>query len=250
VALTARSVSPVGAVVACAFVPRVAAAAPPTVTSVRDRPHTVAVLEAGIIALPTAPISPAFQGGNTPFGPVGKGDATVLTGVHLLYRATRDWAIGATGMFAPRPTSDPYNATGNVTRTHTRSYWFLGGEARYYPFRLRWLEGWIGAEAGGVVIADRFTTNAPPVPSFLGTTTVTVSTEGFALGLQAGADYLITDQWVVGLAARADEWLLPSRGQKPFSQLSACDAVGDCPTISGSVAAFEFGLTVAYQLAL
>jgi hypothetical protein len=216
-----------------------------------DRPHTVAVIEAGIIALPTAPISAAFQGGATPFGRVGKGDATVLTGLHLLYRTNREWAIGATAMFAPRPTSDPYTGSaGNVTRTHTRSYLVLGGEARYYPLRLRWLEGWIGAEAGGVVIADRFTTNAPPVPSFLGTTTVTVSTEGFALGLQAGADYLFADQWVLGLAARADSWLLPTSGQKPFSQISSCDAVGDCPTVSGGVLAFEFGITLGYKLPL
>jgi hypothetical protein len=212
----------------------------------------VAVVEAGIIALPTAPISAAFQGGSTPFGRVGKGDATILTGLHLLYRANRDWAVGATAMFAPRPTSDPNytDKASGLTRAHSRSYLFLGGEGRYYPFRLTWLEAWIGVEAGGIVIADRFTTNAPAVPSFLGTTTVTVSTEGFALGLQGGADYLITDAIVLGLALRADRWLLPSAGEKPFSQVSSCDAVGDCPTISGSVFAFEFGLTLAYRLAL
>jgi hypothetical protein len=235
----------------CAPATAAADGVPPSPPSPLDRPHTVAVVEAGIIALPTAPISAAFQGGNTPFGRVGKGDATILTGLHLLFRASRDWAVGATAMFAPRPTSDPnFTTASGLTRTHSRSYLFLGGEGRYYPFRLRWLEGWIGAEAGGVVIADRFTTNAPPVPSFLGTTTVTVSTEGFALGLQGGADYLITEQIVLGLALRADRWLLPSPGQKPFSQQSACDAVGDCPTVSGSVFAFEFGITLAYQLAL
>jgi hypothetical protein len=216
-----------------------------------DRPHTVAMLEAGIIALPDAPISPAFQGGKTPFGPVGNGDATVLASLHLLYRATREWSFGATGVFAPNPTSDPNFTVGKgLTRTHSRSYFLLGGDVRYYPFRLRWLEAWVGVTAGAVIIADRFTTNAPAVASFLGTTTVTVSTEGFAAGLQAGADYLITDQWIVGLALRADGWLLPTNNQKPFSQESSCDALGDCPTLTGRVAAFEFGLTVGYQLAL
>jgi hypothetical protein len=229
-----------------------AAAADDTSQSSLNRSHTVAVAEAGIIALPTAPISAAFQGGNTPFGPVGKGDATILTGLHLLYRVNREWAFGATAMFAPRPTSDPnYTEAGSgLTRTHSRDYLFLGGEARYYPFRLRWLEGWVGAETGVVVIADRFSTNAPPVPSFLGTPTVTVSTEGFAIGLQAGVDYLITEQVVLGLALRADDWLLPTSGQTLFSRVSACDPIGDCPTISGSVAAFEFGVTLGYQLPL
>jgi hypothetical protein len=215
-----------------------------------DRPHTVAILEAGIIALPDAPISAAFQGGKTPFGPVGKGDATVLASLHLLYRANREWAFGANGVFAPNPTSDPNFTVNGLTRTHSRSYFLLGGEVRYFPFSLRWLDAWIGVTAGAVIIADRFSTNAPPVASFLGTTTVTVSTEGFAAGLQAGADYLITDQWIVGLALRADQWLLPTNNQKPFSQESSCDALGDCPTLTGGVKAFEFGLTVGYQLAL
>jgi hypothetical protein len=208
------------------------------------------MLEAGIIALPDAPISAAFQGGKTPFGPVGSGDATVLASLHLLYRANREWAFGANGVFAPNPTSDPNFKVNGLTRTHSRSYFLLGGEVRYFPFHLRWLDAWVGATAGAVIIADRFTTTAPPVASFLGTTTVTVSTEGFAAGLQTGADYLITDQWIVGVALRADRWLLPTNNQKPFSQESSCDALGDCPTLTGGVMAFEFGLTVGYQLAL
>ena len=58
--------------------------------SLLDRPHTIAELELGIIALPDAAISRANQGGATPIGTFGKGDATLQTGAHLLYRATRD----------------------------------------------------------------------------------------------------------------------------------------------------------------
>jgi outer membrane protein W len=245
-----RSAAALAAALALGVAP--AAAAPegsPSSMSPRDRPHTVAVVEAGIIALPAAPISAAFQGGKTPFGPVGKGDATLLTGLHLLYRANRDWSFGAVGVFAPNPTSDTTTVNG-LRRTHSRNYLFLGGEVRYYPFRLRWLEAWVGVTAGGVIIADRFSTDAPPVPAFLGTTTVTVSTEGFGAGLQVGADYLITDQWVLGLALRADQWILPTNNQKPFTQDSSCDTLGDCPTLTGGVQAFEFGITLGYQLAL
>jgi hypothetical protein len=52
----------------------------------------------------------------------------------------------------------------------------------------------------------------------------------------------------VGLALRADQWILPA--QKPFSQESSCDAIGDCPTLTGSVQAFELGVTVGYRIAL
>jgi hypothetical protein len=219
--------------------------------SLLDRAHTVAEAEAGIITLPSAPISPTNRGGATPFfGPVGKGDATVQTGVHLLYRATREWAFGAGALFAPRPTADP-NAGGasGLMRTHSRSYLFLGGEVRYYALRSRWLEGYFGVNSGAVIIADRFSTNGvPAVPSILGVSTVTVSTEGFAIGLEAGANYLVNDSFVIGLALRADQWLLPA--EKPFSQQTSCDPIGDCPTLTGGVQAFELGLSFGYRIPL
>ncbi len=216
--------------------------------SLLDRPHTVAEFEAGIIALPGAPISAANQGGATPIGRVGNGDATLQTGIHVLYRATRDWAIGAGALFAPRPTSDPnYGGASTLPRTHSRSYLFLGGEGRYFPIHTRWFEGWVGLTAGAVVVGDRFSTDsAPAVPAILGTNTVTTSSEGFAVGLQLGADYLITDQWVLGLTIRGDGWILPN--QMVFSP--SCDPIGDCPTLSGTVAAVEFGLGVGYRIPL
>jgi hypothetical protein len=220
-----------------------------------DRPHTVAEFEVGVIALPDVPISSANRGGATFVGTVGNGDATVQTGLHLLYRATREWAFGAGALFAPNPTSDRnYVGTGRLVRTHARSYLLLGGELRYVPLRTRWIEGWLGLTAGAVVIADRFTTNGTPaVPAILGRSTVTVSSEGFAFGVQAGADYLLTDQWVLGLALRADQWLLPS--EQSFlggilGQKTHCDPIGDCPTLKDGVRAFEVGLTVGYRIAL
>jgi hypothetical protein len=223
--------------------------------SLLDRPHTVAELELGIIALPDAAISTANQGGATPIGTLGKGDATLQTGVHLLYRATREWAFGAGTTFAPRPTSDNnFGGASGLVRTHSRSYLFLGGEVRYFPVRSRWFEGWFGMTGGVVVVADRFTTNdTPRVPPIFGNSTQTVSTEGFAVGVQAGADYLVTDQWVIGLALRADQWLLPSKSSQsflPFSTASSCDPLNDCPTLSGSVRAIEIGVTVGYRIPL
>jgi hypothetical protein len=213
------------------------------------RSHTVAEAEGGILALPTAPISAANRGGSTPLGKVASGDATMMVGMHVLYRATREWAIGAGATFAPLPTSDPNAGTGGISRSHSRSYLTLGGEGRYFPLQTRWLQGWIGANVGGVIVGDRFTTNGgTAVPSLLGDPTVTVSTEGFSLGVQAGLDYIITDRLVIGLAFRGDWWLLPK--EKPFSDESSCDPIGDCPTLTGSVAAFEASLTFGYRIPL
>ncbi len=105
----------------------------------------------------------------------------------------------------------------------------------------------MGATGGTIVVADRYTTNsAPSVPSLLGTNQINVSTGGLAIGAQTGLDYLITDSLVVGLAARGDWWVLPNEN----NQASSCDAIGDCPTLHGGVAAFELGLTVGYRIAL
>jgi hypothetical protein len=224
-------------------------------SSLIDRPHTIAELELGFIALPTAPISVANRGGDVfggvgSLGGVGKGDATLQTGIHLLYRAGRDWAIGAGATFAPKPTSDTnYVSQTDLRRTHTRSYLLVGAEARYFPIRYRWVEGWVGLVAGGVVIADRFATQGPDVPTILGAREYTVRTEGFAIGVQAGGDYMITDNWVIGIHLRADRWLLPNSAADTKRD-PACSSIGDCPTLTGSVEAFEFGLTVGYRIPL
>jgi hypothetical protein len=228
----------------------------PEHSSILDRPHTVAELEVGIIALPNVPISPAYQGGQTPFGAVGNGDATLQTGLHLIYRATREWAIGAGAVFSPIPTTDKnYGGSGTppLQRSHSRSYLLLGAEARYYPLRSRWFEAWFGLTGGLVIIADRFSTDSGPmVPAILGDNTTSVGTEGFAAGVQAGGDYLITDQWALGLTLRGDQWILP--GQQSFlsflGRKTSCDPIGDCATLSGSVRAFEIGITIGYRLPL
>lgn len=245
------AVAVLGPVAALAPRPAAADEAPAPPVPLLERPHTMAELEAGIIALPSAPISAANRGGSTPLGTVGNGDATVQTGVHLLYRATPEWAVGAGTIFAPRPTTDPNYLGGGVPRTHSRSYLFLGGEGRYFPIRSKWFEAWAGLTAGVMLIADRFTNNATPdPPPIVGSKTTTVSTEGFAVGVQIGGDYLVTDQLVIGLTLRADRWILPTQPEQPFSQASSCDALGDCPTLTGSVAAFELGVSVGYRLPL
>ena len=60
--------------------------------------------------------------------------------------------------------------------------------------------------------------------------------------MQAGGSYIITDRWVAGLALRIDRWLLPNSPQ--------CSPIGDCATLTGTVAAFETGLTIGYRLPL
>lgn len=209
-----------------------------------DRPHTIAALEAGIITLPNAPISPGQRGGNTPFGTIGHGDATIDLGIHVLYRWNREFAAGFGAIFAPAPTGDSeYGGLRSLPRTHSRSYLFLGGEARYIPLHYRRIEGWVGLNVGGIVVADRFTTDSgDAVPTILGTKEVTIRTEGFAFGIETGGHYYLTENWIVGASLRAQRWILPEGAR--------CSSIGDCATLQGTVEAFELGLTIGYRVPL
>lgn len=216
----------------------------PPAARVVDRMHTVAALELGVLALPTAPISASQRGGDIPFlGTIGRGDATIQTGIHLLFRGGRSWAIGAGFLFAPRPTSDTeYGGLSGLPRTHQRSYLFVGFEARYIPLHSKYFEGWVGLQGGGIVVADRFFTEIPITVPVLGGKGVTMQSEGASVGIQIGVDWLITDRIVAGLALRANRWILPND--------PSCSAIGDCTTLQGTTEAFEAGLTFGYRIPL
>lgn len=219
-------------------------AADAALSRIIDRPHTIAEIEAGIIALPTAPISAGQSGGDTPFGTIGRGDATMQMGLHVLYRWNRHFAAGAGLLFAPFPTSDTeYGGLRSLPRTHSRSYLFMGTEGRYIPLHYRFLEAWVGLSIGGVVIADRFTTESGnQVAPILGTKEVTVRTEGFAFGVQFGGSYYLSENWIAGANFRVYRWILP--------ETPRCSSIGDCATLSGTVEALELGLTIGYRLPL
>jgi hypothetical protein len=211
-----------------------------------SRPHTLAELEVGAIVLPSAPISNGQRGGNVPLIGIGTGDATIQLGMHLLYRATPSFAIGAAVLFAPRPTSDTgYGLGGSsgLSRTHSRDYLFIGAEGRWIPFHYKLFEGWLGAQAGAIIIADRFTTNnAGAYSDELGAPQVNERTEGFSTGLQAGISYSFGDSFVVAFALRANAWILPSSPQ--------CSAIGDCATLDKSTIVYEGGILIGYRLPL
>lgn len=209
-----------------------------------ERRHTLALLELGIIALPGAPISPSQTGGDTPFGRIGSGDATVQTGIHVLFRVAPDWVFGAGFLFGPKPTSDTeYGGLSNLRRTHSRSYVSFGGEFRYVPLHTRFFEAWVGGGVGVIIIADRFGTEAgDPLPGFFGDHAVTLRTEGLSTGIQAGVDWIISDHFVAGFTFRLNHWFLPST--------PTCSPIGDCTTLTGSANSLEFGLTVGYRIPL
>ncbi len=236
------------------FAPRVASADDPPTTDHDDagdawlrliaRRHLLAMFEAGIIVLPNAPVSESTYGGSVPFTQVGQGDATIQLGLHILYRPFRDWSFGASFLFDPIPTSSELKSQDpTLQRTHSRGYFFAGGEGRFIPLHWRSFEGFVGAQTGIVIIADRFTTNAGiPKPSIFGEREVSLSTEGFYVGAQLGLDWYISDKVVAGLVTRYNHWVLP--------ELPKCSPIGDCTTLTGGVDSIDFGFTIGYRISL
>jgi hypothetical protein len=212
------------------------------------RRYSVAELEAGIIALPSAPISKLNQSNSVPFGShlFSKGDATILTGLHFLFRGAPWWAVGAGFLFGPSPTAESIASAPGASRSHSRNYLTVSAQGRWIPLRSKYFEGWAGLALGGVVIADHYETDTPNVydqyPSVVGSRESNVRTEGYAIGAQAGVSWLFARSWVLGFAGRVDRWFLPSSPQ--------CDVIYDCATITGSVTAFELGLTLGYRISL
>jgi len=213
-----------------------------TLARIIDRPHTIAYAEVGALALPTAPITQKQESGTIG---VLRGDVAVQTGIHILYRWNRDFALGAAAIFAPSPLTEnhEYGGLRSLPRTHSRTYLFLGGEGRWIPFHSGFVEGWVGLSAGGIIVADRFSTDVgDDVPEILGQKQVTIRTEGLSLGAQGGVNYYLTEHWIAGVDLRAYTWFLPSTPR--------CSSIGDCASLSGTVEAFELGLTIGYRLAL
>lgn len=210
----------------------------------REKPHTLASLEGGVIALPNAPISTTQRGGDTPFGQIGAGDATLNVGVRLLYRASPWFAFGAGAGYGPSPTSDDqYGGKSGIKRTHSRSYLTLSAEARVIPLRYGDFEGWAGALVGGVVVLDRFKTDTGVSgPSFLGEKEVTMRTEGITIGVEVGGSYYFGESWSIGVTGRGHEWFLPDTPR--------CSPIGDCATLSGNVQAYELALALSYHIPL
>ncbi len=209
------------------------------------RKHLIAMIEAGIIVLPNAPVSQSTYGGSVPFTQVGSGDATIQLGIHIIYRPFRDWSFGANFLFDPSPTSSALESPSDPTlsREHTRAYFFAGGEGRFIPLHWRSIEGFIGAQTGVVIVADRFTTNAGiPKPSIFGEREVSLSSEGFYIGAQLGLDWYISDKVVAGLVSRYNHWLLPEQPK--------CSPIGDCTSLQGNVDSIDFGFTLGYRINL
>lgn len=203
-----------------------------------DNPYTLAEVGLGVLTLPTTDICLTDPSSCT------KGDTSPFGYVWMLYRPNSTYAIGAGASYLPPVGSDtPQRGFSELDRTHTRQYLLIDVIGRYYALHLDTVDGWLGMTAGGVVVSDRYKTNAEnPSAPILGPTGIAIRTEGLTAGLAAGVGWNFALNWTVESSFRTAWWFLPSE--------KACAATGDCATLSDDVAMFTLSIGVGYRIAL
>jgi hypothetical protein len=202
-----------------------------------DRPYTLAQLGAGLLTLPSADV--CLKG-----SACKKGDRSIEANFWQLYRANRAFAIGAGATVALKATTDNPPSAADIDRSHTRSYFLVEAAARYYWFTPGWMEAWIGATVGGVIVSDRYSSNEPDPSNvaLIGPGSATIRTEGGTVGALLGAQWTFAANWSAGLQVRYARWFLPNT--------PATNAFLDRATLTGSQGMLDFGILCSYRIAL
>ena len=202
-----------------------------------DRPYTVAQLGVGLLTLPAADVCLRER-------PCTKGDNSIEIDFWQLYRANRYFAIGAGASVALKPVTDNPPSVSGIDRSHTRSYFLVEAQGRYYAVRAETFEGWLGLTAGAVIVSDRYAIENGEQSSaaIIGPRASTVRTEGGAVGMLIGANWSFATNWAVGLSARYMQWFLPHD--------AATTIFLDRATLTDQQSALNVGISCSYRIAL
>jgi hypothetical protein len=202
-----------------------------------DRPYTLAQLGLGLLTLPAADVCLKSR-------PCTKGDASIAIDFWQLYRANRSFAVGAGASVALTPVTDNPPSEAGIDRSHTRSYFLVEGQGRYYAIATPSFEAWVGATAGIVIVSDRYSIAEPEkrMWAFIGPRSSAVSSEGAAVGGLLGAEWSFAPNWAAGFSARYMRWFLP--------HVPATTVFLDRATLTDQQSAIHVGFSCSYRIAL
>jgi hypothetical protein len=202
-----------------------------------DRPYTMAQLGVGLLTLPGADVCLKSR-------PCTKGDTSIEIDFWQMYRANHRFAIGAGATVAIKPTTDNPPSEAGIDRSHTRSYFLVEGQGRYYAVVTSAFDLWIGATAGIVIVGDRYSIDDPNkrVWALIGPLSSTVSTTGGTVGALLGAEWSFAPNWAVGFSARYLRWFLP---HEPATTIFL-----DRATLTDQQNAFQASISCSYRIAL
>jgi hypothetical protein len=214
-----------------------------------NRPFMMAELGASLLTLPAADV--CIRDVND----CEQGESSIGVGIQNLYRFdSQRFGIGAGILFATTLRSDAARGDKDLDgdgeldldRDHSRRYFLVEGQFRYYALRRGTWEFWVGGTFGPVIVNDSWSVKADREPyadtAFVGPRAATIGTEGLAAGVGVGAEWTFLENWSFGTMLRYSSWFLPSEPEK--------SPTGDIASLSGRVDMFIFGLAIAYRIAL
>jgi hypothetical protein len=212
-----------------------------------NRPFMMAELGAGLLTLPAADVC------TRDVDDCDQGESSIGIGIQNLYRFDR-FGVGAGILFATTLRGDKARGDKDLDgdgeldleRDHSRRYFLVEGQFRYYALRRGTWEFWLGGTFGPVIVNDSWSVKADREPysdaATVGPRASTVGTEGLAAGIAIGAEWTFAENWSFGSMLRYSSWFLPSEPEK--------SPTGDIASLSGRVDMFIFGLAIAYRLAI
>ncbi len=208
------------------------------------RAHTTAQVMSGFLSLPKAELCP------TASSKCITGEASVLLSIVNMYRIG-SFGIGAGIAWATTLRGDTAKCNGEtcpaeLERDHTRRYFLVEAQGRYYAHEDPLWEAWLGYTLGTVIVNDAWTVKADREiyndAAFVGPKAATIGTEGLSTGIAVGADYAFSGNWSTGVEGRYGMWFLPEQAEQ--------SPLGDHASLSGRVDSFELMVNLAYRIAL
>ena len=207
----------------------------------RDRPHTLVEVGTGFLLLPGAIVCPQTLDPDT----CKRGEFSLAFGVQNIWRY-HAFGIGGGIQWATTLRTDAAQGVASLERTHSRRYFLVEAQGRYYFISTKSLDWWAGVTIGGIIVNDSWSVKADREPyadtAFVGPRAATLGTEGLTLGACIGGEWTFARNWSLGPSLRYSSWFLPSaRLQSPTL---------DVASLSGRLDMFDVGLRVAYRIAL
>jgi len=201
--------------------------------------HTLVSVNVGLLSLPAADVCPRSRTS------CEKGETSGAFGVYNQYRFGRV-GLGASISWAASLVAGAAPGAPELQREHDRSYFLVEAQARYYGIRSGRWEWWAGVTLGGVIIKDTWSVITDREPfadiAFVGPQSAMISTEGLAAGVAIGGEWTVAPNWFLGTTMRYAQWLLPTAPRQA--------PTGDSASLSGNVDVLDFGLLIAYRIAL
>lgn len=207
----------------------------------RERSHTLVEVGTGFLLLPGAEVCPQALDPST----CKRGEFSLAFGVQNIWRY-QAFGIGGGIQWATTLRTDAAQGHDSLERTHTRRYFLVEAQGRYYFISSKALDWWAGVTIGGIIVNDSWSVKADREPyadtAFVGPRAATLGTEGLTLGACIGGEWSFAPNWSLGPTLRYSSWFLPSaRLQSPTL---------DVASLSGRLDMFDVGLRVAYRISL